>query len=81
MTALLKEVVTDSKLIKEIELKRTKVTGLVKNVLGGGHKADLAQKLQKKTFFCDDGRDNRCFYDQNCLRCGALFRSRSSKDM
>lgn len=50
LTALLKEVVTDSKLIKEIELKRTKVTGIVKNVLGGGHKADLAKKLQSKYF-------------------------------
>lgn len=47
---LLKEVVTDSKLIKEIELKRTKITGVVKNVLGEGHKADLAHKLQNNQF-------------------------------
>lgn len=50
LTDLLKEVVTDSKLIKEIELKRTKITGVVKNVLGEGHKADLAQKLQNNQF-------------------------------
>ncbi|CAG5056618.1 unnamed protein product [Parnassius apollo] len=50
LTDLLKEVVTDSKLIKEIELKRTKITGVIKNVLGEGHKADLAQKLQKNQF-------------------------------
>lgn len=51
LTDLLKEIVTDSKLIKEIELKRTKITGVVKNVLGEGHKADLAHKLQKKNSF------------------------------
>lgn len=54
LTDLLKEIVRDSKLIKEIELKRTKITGVVKNVLGEGHKADLAHKLQKKTVFGDD---------------------------
>ncbi|CAH0560650.1 unnamed protein product [Brassicogethes aeneus] len=50
LTDLLKEIVTDSKLIKEIQLKRTKVTAVVKNVLGEGHKADLAAKLQKTLF-------------------------------
>ncbi|KAJ0169823.1 hypothetical protein K1T71_014429 [Dendrolimus kikuchii] len=50
LTALLKEVVIDSKLIKEIDLKRTKVTAVVKNILGEGHKADLAQKLQTSHF-------------------------------
>lgn len=37
LTDLLKEIVIDSKIIKEIELKRTKVTAVVKNVLGEGH--------------------------------------------
>ncbi|KAJ2954866.1 hypothetical protein O0L34_g3184 [Tuta absoluta] len=50
LTDLLKEIVIDSKLIKEIDLKRTKVTAVVKNVIGEGHKSELANKLKQTKF-------------------------------
>lgn len=50
LTDLLKDIFPDSKLVQEIELKRTKVTAVVKNAIGEGHKADLAKKLTTTKF-------------------------------
>ncbi|CAH0406487.1 unnamed protein product [Chilo suppressalis] len=41
---------TAKKKVQEIELKRTKVTAVVKNAIGEGHKADLAKKLTTNKF-------------------------------
>ncbi|XP_063890379.1 uncharacterized protein LOC135116761 [Helicoverpa armigera] len=50
LTDLLKEIIPDSTLVQEIQLKRTKITAVVKNAIGEGHKVDLANKLKLTKF-------------------------------
>lgn len=47
---LLKECITDSSIVKEIELKRTKITAITKNVIGNAQKASITEKLKKQFF-------------------------------
>jgi len=50
LSDLLKEIFPDSKIAHEINLKRTKTTAIIKNVIGVSHKDNLAAQLMKCKF-------------------------------
>lgn len=50
LSDLLKEIFPDSKIAQEINLKRTKTTAIIKNVIGASHKDNLAAQLMKCKF-------------------------------
>lgn len=50
LTVLLKDIIPYSELVQEIELKRTKITAVMKNAIGEAHKVDLANKLKSTKF-------------------------------
>lgn len=50
LTTLLKCAVPDSKIIKEIQLKSTKGTAIIKNVIASTEKEELRKKLQNSLF-------------------------------
>lgn len=50
LSNLLKKKVTDSKLIKNVNLSRTKARGVITNVIGETHKENLAEKLKNSKF-------------------------------
>lgn len=50
LSDLLKDIFPDSKIAQEINLKRTKTTAIIKNVIGASYKDDLAKQLIKSKF-------------------------------
>ncbi|KAJ2937693.1 hypothetical protein O0L34_g17504 [Tuta absoluta] len=50
----LKSAFPDSKILKEIHLKRLKATKIVTNVIGASHKDQIAEKLKKSQIFYID---------------------------
>jgi len=50
LSDLLKDIFPDSKIAQEINLKRTKATAFIKNVIGASHKDYLAAQLIKSKF-------------------------------
>ncbi|XP_064111176.1 uncharacterized protein LOC135218659 [Macrobrachium nipponense] len=59
LTDLLKDILSDPNTAKELQLKRTKATAIVKNVIGSSFKEELAQKLKDTKFsvLCDESTD------------------------
>lgn len=48
LSDLMKEIFPDSEIAKSINIKRTKTTAIVKNVIGVSQKTELATKLRKQ---------------------------------
>lgn len=47
LSELLKDIFPDSKIAQDINLKRTKTTAIIKNVIGASHNDTLAEQLKK----------------------------------
>lgn len=50
LSNLLKSKITDSKLVKNINIARTKTRGIITNVIGATHKEELAKKIKNTKF-------------------------------
>lgn len=50
LSVLLKDIFHETKIAKEMNLKRTKTTMVIKNVIGAAHKDELTDKLKKTKF-------------------------------
>ncbi|KAB0790621.1 hypothetical protein PPYR_14935 [Photinus pyralis] len=84
LVPLLKEIAPDSRTLSDMQLGRTKLTALVKNVIGLEHKNDLIQtlKMSKFSILTDESTDISCqktacivvrYYDQGCSRIRSSF--------
>lgn len=62
LVPLLKEIAPDSAIIKDMQVGRTKLTALVKNVVGLQHKNELVEKLKNSKFsiLTDESTDISC---------------------
>lgn len=62
LVKLLKDVTPDSEIMKKVQLGRTKLTSIVKNVIGVEHKKELAEKLKVHKFsvLTDESTDIIC---------------------
>lgn len=59
LTKLMKDIFPDSKIAKDIRMGRTKITEIVRNVIGQNHKKDLAKTLRtcKFSILTDESTD------------------------